>query len=52
VKDKDNIYSFLMGTLTPAGRRERKAVDYQRSLERYLSNDLRVASAKLSQLAS
>lgn len=51
VKDKDNIYSFMMKTLTPAGRRERKAVDYQRSLERYLSNDLRVASAKLSQLS-
>lgn len=52
VKDKDNIYSFILGTLTPSGRRERQAVDYQRSLERYLSNDLRVAAAKLSQLAS
>ncbi|QVW55161.1 hypothetical protein pEaSNUABM29_00117 [Erwinia phage pEa_SNUABM_29] len=50
VKDKDNIYSFIMKTLTPSGRRERAGVDYQRSLERYLSNDLRVASAKLSQV--
>jgi len=51
VKDKDNIYSFIMKTLTPAGRKERAAVDYQRALEGYMSNDLRVASAKMAQLA-
>ncbi|EED6472254.1 hypothetical protein XI41_25820, partial [Salmonella enterica subsp. enterica serovar Derby] len=47
VKDKDNVFSFIMKTLTPGGRRERAGVDYQRTMERYLSNDLRVASAKL-----
>lgn len=52
VKDKENIFSFIMGTLTPNGRRERAGVDYQRTMERYLSNDLRVASAKLSQAAT
>ncbi|EDJ3473638.1 hypothetical protein CGY83_16245 [Salmonella enterica subsp. enterica serovar Enteritidis] len=52
VKDKDNVFSFIMKTLTPSGRRERAGVDYQRTMERYLSNDLRVASAKLSQATS
>ncbi|MIP73409.1 hypothetical protein ZQ72_25800, partial [Salmonella enterica subsp. enterica] len=52
VKDKDNVFSFIMKTLTPGGRRERAGVDYQRTMERYLSNDLRVASAKLSQATS
>lgn len=48
VKDKDNLYAFIMKTLVPSGRKEVAAVDYQRALERYMSNDLRVASAKLS----
>ncbi|MCT7476079.1 hypothetical protein N5V81_13935 [Escherichia coli] len=51
MKDKDNVFSFIMKTLTPGGRRERAGVDYQRTMERYLSNDLRVASA-LSQATS
>jgi hypothetical protein len=51
VKDKDNIYSFIMKNLTSYGRKEKAAVDYQRQLESYMSNDLRIASAKLQQLA-
>lgn len=51
VKDKDNIYSFLFKTCTAYGRKEVAAVDYQRQLESYMSNDLRIASAKLQQLA-
>jgi len=52
VKDKDNLYSFVLKTLTPTGRKERAAVDYQRQLESYLSNDLRIASARLQAHAS
>lgn len=48
VKDKDNIFAFLMKNATATGRREKEAVDYQRQLEKYLSNDLRIASAKLA----
>lgn len=51
VKDKDNVYAFVMKTLTPNGRKERASVDYHRQLEGYLANDLRVASAKLQQMA-
>ena len=51
VKDKDNIYSFIMKNCTSYGRKEVAAVDYQRQLESYMSNDLRIASAKLQQLA-
>ena len=45
VKDKDNLYQFIWNTLTPKGRRSRAAVDYQRAIGKYMSNDLRIASA-------
>ncbi|EBV0299523.1 hypothetical protein DNH98_18475 [Salmonella enterica subsp. enterica serovar Enteritidis] len=45
VKDKDNLYQFIWKTLTPKGRRDRAAVDYQRAIGKYMSNDLRIASA-------
>ncbi|QVW28559.1 hypothetical protein pEaSNUABM8_00062 [Erwinia phage pEa_SNUABM_8] len=51
VKDKDNVYAFILKNLTSYGRKEKAAVDYQRQLESYMSNDLRIASAKLQQLA-
>lgn len=47
VKDKDNLYAYIYKNLIPSGRRERDAVDYQRDVESYLSNDLTVAMNKL-----
>jgi hypothetical protein len=52
VKDKDNLYGFIYKNLVPSGRRERDAVDYQRDLESYMSNDLTVAMNKLKASAA
>lgn len=52
VKDKDNLYSFIYKNLVPSGRRERDAVDYQRDLESYMTNDLTVAMNKLKASAA
>ncbi|MGL5397264.1 MAG: hypothetical protein ACRDBQ_18605 [Shewanella sp.] len=48
VSDKDSAMAFLLKTLTPYGRREAAAVDYQHAVERYLSSDLNAAAARLA----
>ncbi len=48
VNDKSNIFKLFHDYLTPSGRREKKAIDFQQDIEKFLTSDLAVASARLS----
>lgn len=47
VNDKYNAFELVHLYVTPSGRKDRKAIQYQQDLERMISNDLFVSAAKL-----
>lgn len=52
VKDKTNLFKAFHDYLTPSGRREKKAVEFQQDIEQLMTSSLAVASAKLSVAAT
>lgn len=48
VSDKDSMMAAILKFATPYGRREAAGVDYQETVERYLSSDLNAAAARLA----
>ncbi|ANZ50238.1 putative virion structural protein [Erwinia phage vB_EamM_Phobos] len=52
VKDKDNVFKLFHDYLTPSGRREKRAIEFQQDIERFLTSDLALASARLSTAAT
>lgn len=52
VKDKTNVFKAFHDYLTPSGRREKKAIEFQQDIEKLMTSSLAIAAAKLSVAAT